>query len=72
MSVAGFLLDEHVTSSMPIHLPAYLGQGRHIPGIVQLPVRRWNVDTVADELLLILGAGLLNEFRDSITYLPLR
>lgn len=56
--------------TMPVHLAGHLMQGRHVPGIVQLP-GEVNVGAVLDDLLLIWGAGLPEEFRDRITYLPL-
>jgi len=58
-------------ASMPRHLRDYLASGRHVPGILILP---WmlNLGSVLDDLLLIWGAGLPDEYRDQITYLPLR
>jgi hypothetical protein len=56
---------------MPIHLPEHLAAGGHIPGIVQLP-RRIHIGTILTELQLVWGAGEPEEFRDRITYLPLR
>jgi len=58
-------------ATMPVHLRAHLARGRHVPGIVQLP-RRMNVSITVDDLLLIWGASLPNEFQDQIVYLPLR
>lgn len=65
------LLVTNNRSTMPVHLPEHLIRGGHIPGIVQLP-RHYEVGTILAELHLIWGAGEPDEFRDRITYLPLR
>ena len=67
----GCLLITNNRATIPVHLHAHLAQGRHVPGIVHLP-RRMNIHAIADDLLLIWGAGLPGEFRDQIVYLPLR
>lgn len=56
--------------SMPKHLADHLRNGRHVPGIVQLPEQA-GIGAVVGDLLLILEAGSPDEFRDRITYLPL-
>lgn len=56
---------------MPVHLQAHLDRGQHVPGIVQLP-RRMRISAILDDLWLIWGASLPDEFRDQIVYLPLR
>lgn len=64
------LLVTNNRATMPVHLAAHLAQGRHVRGIVQLP-ERMNIGAVLDNLLLIRGAGLPDEFQDRITHLPL-
>mgnify|MGYP007065748538 CR=1 FL=1 len=58
-------------ATMPIHLRDHLTQGRHVPGIIQLP-RRLDMRIVLEELLLVHLVGEPDEFRDQIVYLPLR
>ena len=65
------LLITNNRASMPVHLTDHLNIGHHVPGIIQLP-RRMSIGPILDELLLIWGAGLPDEFRDQIVYLPLR
>ena len=65
------LLVTNNRSSMPVHLPLHLAAGSHIPGILQTP-RVLHIGRVLNDLLLIWGAGAPDEFRDRITYLPLR
>lgn len=67
----GCLLITNNRATMPVHLQAHLAQGRHVPGIVQLP-RRMGIHTIVDDLLLLWGASLPGEFQDQIVYLPLR
>ncbi len=67
----GCMLVTNNRATMPTHLQAHLSQGRHVPGIVQFP-RRMNLNTILDDLWLIWGAGLPDEFQDQIVYLPLR
>jgi len=67
----GCLLITNNRATMPVHLHAHLAQGRHVPGIVQLP-RRMDIQATADDLILIWGASLPGEFKDQIVYLPLR
>lgn len=66
-----FMLLTNNRASMPIHLTAHLRQGGHVPGVIQLPTER-DLGTVLADLLLIWQIGLPEEFRDRITYLPLR
>jgi hypothetical protein len=65
------LLLTNNRATMPGHLAAHLAQGRHLPGIIQLPEEGEN-DAVIGELLLIWEAADPEELRDRITYLPLR
>lgn len=65
------LLVTNNRSTMPVHLVDHLAQGRHIPGIIQLP-RRLNMVAVVDELAAMAVASLAGEYQDQIVYLPLR
>jgi hypothetical protein len=65
------LLLTNNRASMPVHLAAHLHSGHHVPGIVQLPAEP-DLGSVVADLQLIWGAGEPDEFRDRITYLPLR
>lgn len=56
---------------MPVHLTAHLTQGHHVPGIVQLNPDM-SMGAILEDLLLMWGAGLPDEFADRINYLPLR
>ncbi len=67
----GCLLVTNNRSTIPVHLRTHLDQGRHIPGIIQLPRRMQSVGTILDDLLLIWGASRPGEFQDQIVYLPL-
>ena len=67
----GCMLITNNRSTMPAHLEAHLARGQHVPGIVQLP-RRMNVGLILENLLLIWGTSLPNEYQDQIVYLPLR
>ena len=67
----GCILVTNNRATMPVHLQEHLAQGRHVPGIVQLP-RRMSIGPILDDLLLIWGVGLPDEFQDQIVYLPLR
>ncbi len=57
-------------ATMPVHLARHISQGRHVPGIIQLP-RRLGISAVLDDLLLIWSVILPTEFQDQIIYLPL-
>jgi hypothetical protein len=63
------LLVTRNRASMPGHLRDHLAAGRHVPGILIMPKRltEWQV---ADELHLIWGASLPDEYRDQLVYLP--
>ena len=65
------LLVTNNRATMPIHLEKHLSEGRHVPGIVQLP-RRMNINIVIEDLVLIWTMGAPDEFQDQIVYLPLR
>jgi hypothetical protein len=67
----GCLLATYNRDSMPIHLRDHLAQGRHVPGILELNLDM-SIGEVIEQLLLIAGASLPDEFQDRIEYLPLR
>ncbi|HEY0068341.1 MAG TPA: DUF5615 family PIN-like protein, partial [Chloroflexia bacterium] len=54
--------------SMPEHLRDHIAEGRHIPGIVVLD-DHMSMGHVLDELLLIWGASLPDEYKDTFVYL---
>jgi len=66
----GCLLVTNNRSTMPDHLRDHLAAGHHIPGILIVP-RRMSLGLVIEELLLIWGASLPDEYRDLIIHLPL-
>ena len=57
-------------ASMPVHLNDHISQGKHIPGIIQLP-RQMDIPLIIENLQLIWEASGPNEFRDQIVYLPI-
>ena len=65
------ILATYNYSSMPVHLSGHLAQGHHVPGIVQLNPDM-SMGGILEDLLLMWGAGLPDEFMDRISYLPLR
>lgn len=64
-----FVLVTNNRHSMPIHLADHLAMNRHVPGIFILNPKMTIGETI-DELILIAGASLPNEFGDLITFLP--
>jgi hypothetical protein len=64
-----YLLITNNRASMPGHLHDHLATGRHVPGILVTPFPL-NIGAVIEELLLIWGASLPNEYQDRIIYLP--
>jgi hypothetical protein len=64
-----FLLVTNNRTSMPAHLEAHLAQGRHIPGILIAPYPAY-IGPLVEDLLLVWGASLPDEYHDQITYLP--
>jgi hypothetical protein len=63
------MLVTHNHATMPVHLRDHLAANRHIPGVlvVKLGYRPWKL---AEDLHLIWGASLPDEFRDQIVYWP--
>ena len=66
----GCLLVTNNRASMPGHLRNHLAANRHILGILTVP-RRFTIGNIIDELHLIWGASLPEEFQDQIVHLPL-
>ena len=54
---------------MPGHLRDHLAAGGHVPGILVVP---FPLGALVEELILIWGASLPDEYQDQIVYLPLR
>jgi hypothetical protein len=65
-----YLLVTNNRASIPGHLRDHLAAGRHVPGIlvVSFPL---DIGELIEELILIWGASLPDEYRDRIVYLPL-
>ncbi len=63
------LLVTNNRASMPAHLAAHLGQGRHVSGILILN-ERMSAGEMIEELLLIAEEGIPSAYQDCITYLP--
>ena len=66
----GCLLVTNNRRTMPIHLRHHLEAGNHVPGILIIPARP-TIGEIIDELHLIWGASLPNEYQDLIVNLPL-
>lgn len=66
----GYLLVTNNRSSMPGHLRDHLTTGRHVPGILITPFAL-DIGLVVEELLLIWGASLPDEYQDRIVYMPI-
>ena len=58
-------------ATMPVHLVEHLQEGRHIPGIF-IVAQNIHLNSLVEELRLIWGASLPDEYRDQIVYLPLQ
>lgn len=57
-------------ASMPVHLANHFLEGRHVPGVLQLP-ERLNFGRMLEDILLIWSASTPEDYRDRIAYLPL-
>jgi hypothetical protein len=57
-------------ASMPVHLADHLLQGRHLPGLVQLP-DPYSIGAIAENLKLIWEAAEEHDLIDRIAHLPL-
>jgi hypothetical protein len=64
------LLITNNRASMPVHLAEHLETGRHMPGILVIPSKEV-VSAVIEDLLLMVVAGLPDDTKDCIEYLPL-
>lgn len=64
-----FVLVTENRKSMPVHLHDHVAAGKHVPGIFVLPPK-YRISDVVDELILIGGASLPDEYQDQIRYLP--
>jgi uncharacterized protein DUF5615 len=65
----GFSLITNNRTSMPIHLQDHLNAGRHVPGIFILkPEMTW--DQTAEQMALLSGAALPEEYSGRINYFP--
>jgi len=66
----GYMLLTNNRASMPGHLSKHLAAGRHIPGILVAPFPL-DIGALVEELILIWGTSLPDEYQDRIVYLPL-
>ncbi|NET56149.1 MAG: hypothetical protein F6K47_08225 [Symploca sp. SIO2E6] len=66
----GFVLVTNNRRSMPVHLTEHLDLGGHIPGIFILNPGLSMGETLED-LIVVAGTALANEYQDRIEYLPL-
>lgn len=66
----GFALVTTNRRTMPVHLANHLAVGKHVPGIFMLTASL-TMDQVVEQLILIAGGSLDNEWRDGIWYLPI-
>jgi hypothetical protein len=64
-----FVLVTNNRRSMPRHLADHMAAGRHVPGIFVIDPSM-TVGRLFDELILIAGASLENEYQDQIRHLP--
>lgn len=55
---------------MPKHLADHLALGRHIPGVFTVNTDR-GIGQIVEELIIIAGTSLENEYQDQIEYLPI-
>ena len=63
-----YILVTDNRESMPVHLAAHLAEGRHLPGILQVP-KQYTFAELAFEIVLTMGAALPGELADRIIYL---
>ena len=55
---------------MPDHLANHLTAGHHSPGVLSLRPGS-TISAIVEDLVMIAFAGDPNEYRDTITYIPL-
>lgn len=65
-----FVLVTNNRKSMPRHLTDHLAAGRHVPGIITINLSQ-SIGQTVEELIMIAGASLDDEYQDRIEYLPL-
>ena len=65
-----FILVTDNRSTMPGHLGDFNAQGHHVLGIF-IAAKDLNIRIVAEDLEMIVGASLPEEFQDQIRFLPL-
>lgn len=63
------MLVTHNHATMPVHLHEHLAAGRHIRGILVMK-NGYPAWKIAEDLHLIWGASLADEFNDQIVYCP--
>ena len=64
-----YILISSNRSTMPIHLQAHLESGGHVPGILLLR-SGFSYRQIIDTLELILLAGIPEDIRDQLVYIP--
>lgn len=64
-----YILVSSNRSTMPMHLETHLQEDRHIPGILLLRPR-FSYREIIDTLELILFAGVTEDLRDQVVYIP--
>jgi len=67
---AGRILITHDYRTMPTHFADFLASGQHSPGVLLLH-QTLPVAQAIDALLLVWDASEPEEWRDTLTYLPL-
>ncbi len=65
-----FLLITNNRKTMPPHLSEHLAKGHHVPGILILS-EHMTVGETINELWLIWATSSGDEYRDTITFLPI-
>ena len=65
-----FVLVTNNRRTMPVHLAAHLGAGRHVPGIVVFSPRLSLAETI-ENLRDAATLSLPDEYRDQLRHLPL-
>jgi hypothetical protein len=58
-------------TTMPGQLADHITVGRHVPGIFTLPPN-YRLRDIIDNLILVAGAALPDEFKDQIRILPIQ
>lgn len=66
-----FVLITNNRTTMPVHLRDHLEEGHHAPGILTIDLEA-RIGLILEDILIVLGASGKEEYRDLITYIPLR